>query len=93
MKLPLQAACQLLCTRSNLFLSLFHIKLKANFSKPKRQMNIFSNWLNIAPIFVNIQIFGNVDLFNHDRFEFGSTLHPDKVQTLIKRFYVKVNDR
>ena len=54
MKLPLQAACQLISIRSCLFLSLFHIKLTANLNSRKCQMNILSDWLNIALFFVNI---------------------------------------
>lgn len=54
MKLPLQAACQLLCTRSNLFLSLFQNKLTPNSNRSLCQMNILSDWLNIALFFVNI---------------------------------------
>ncbi|MEY3099762.1 MAG: hypothetical protein RIS63_656 [Bacteroidota bacterium] len=54
MKLPLQAACQLLCKRSNLFLSLFRNKLKAKFLYCAQQMNILLDWLNIALFVVNI---------------------------------------
>ena len=54
MKLPLQAACQLLHIKRILFLSLFHIKLTANLNSRKCQMNILSDWLNIALFFVNI---------------------------------------
>ncbi len=54
MKLPLQAACQLLCKRSYLFLSLFQNKLTAKINSILCQMNILSDWLNIALFFVNI---------------------------------------
>lgn len=54
MKLPLQAACQLLCKRSVLFLSLFHIKHTMKNESYMGQMNILSDWLNIARFFMNI---------------------------------------
>jgi hypothetical protein len=54
MKLPLQAACQLLHIKRILFLSLFRIKYNQELFINLIQMNIVPLRMNIVALFVNI---------------------------------------
>ena len=54
MKLPLQAACQLLHIKRILFLSLFRNKYNQELSTNWTQMNIVALRMNIVVLFVNI---------------------------------------